>query len=107
MIVNLFYFNKLFWIFDQCDGDDRRLTPQEFRMVLSLCGVQVPNPDAEFRKIDKNGGGIILFDEFCHYFCSKACPQGMSDFIDDGIDRAGHDGTEKVLASASHHHVHW
>jgi len=107
LIVNLFYFNKLFWIFDQCDGDDRRLTPQEFRMVLSLCGVQVPDPDAEFRKIDKNGGGIILFDEFCHYFCSKACPQGMSDFIDDGVDRAGHDGTEKVLASASHHHVHW
>eukprot|EP00429_Kryptoperidinium_foliaceum_P051278 CAMPEP_0176113968 /NCGR_PEP_ID=MMETSP0120_2-20121206/57231_1 /TAXON_ID=160619 /ORGANISM="Kryptoperidinium foliaceum, Strain CCMP 1326" /LENGTH=581 /DNA_ID=CAMNT_0017448195 /DNA_START=61 /DNA_END=1803 /DNA_ORIENTATION=+ len=101
-IVNLFYFNKLYWVFDQCNGDDRRITVDEFKMVLSLCGVQVANPEAEFRKIDKNGGGFVLFDEFCHYFCSKACPEGLTDFVDDGIDRTKNDGTAQVLASASH-----
>jgi len=108
LIVNLFYFNKLFWVFDQCDGDDRRIDAGEFKMVLSLCGVSVPNADAEFRKLDKNGGGQVLFDEFCHYFCSKACPEGMTDMVDDGIDRTKYDGTGQVLAMASHHKgAHW
>merc|ERR1719373_512384 len=30
LILNLFYFNKLYWLFDECDGDDRRMTRQEF-----------------------------------------------------------------------------
>ena len=26
----------------------------------------------EFKKIDKNGGGVILFDEFCGWFICQA-----------------------------------
>merc|ERR1719382_35113 len=33
-------FKKLYWIFDQCDGSDRRMTLQEFKHVLTLCGAQ-------------------------------------------------------------------
>ena len=29
------------------------------------------NPEMEFRMIDVNGGGIILFDEFCDWSCKK------------------------------------
>ena len=29
------------------------------------------NPEIEFRMTDVNGGGIILFDEFCDWSCKK------------------------------------
>ena len=50
-------------------SDDRRLSLPEFRKgveLLSQWGIDIP-PDqvqAEFKRIDTNGGGIILFDEF-------------------------------------------
>ena len=28
-------------------------------------GVIMDDPDSEFKKIDSNDGGMILFDEFC------------------------------------------
>ena len=33
-------------------------------------GVSIVNPEAEFKKIDINNGGFILFDEFADY-CIK------------------------------------
>lgn len=102
MIINMFYFNKLFWIFDQVDGDDRRITLPEFKECLCLCGSNLSDAEArkEFMECDKNGGGIILFDEFCHWFCSKNCPEELTDFVDDEQDRTGKDGTEDVLKHA-------
>merc|ERR1719359_750947 len=39
LLANLFYFNKLFWVFDQVDNDkDRRLNFQEFKQVLTVAG---------------------------------------------------------------------
>lgn len=84
LLGNLFYFNKIFWIFDQVDGDDRRLTFQEFKKCLTLCGAKVSTSQArqEFAQVDRNGGGIILFDEFCAYFASKSCPEAMTAWVD-------------------------
>jgi len=98
-IVNLFYFNKLYWLFDQANGDDRRMTFQEFKMCLTLCSCQLSDAEAQrdFQSCDKNGGGMILFDEFCHYFAQKACPQGMTEMVDDGFDRARYDGTSSTV----------
>eukprot|EP00171_Calliarthron_tuberculosum_P013175 IDg13175t1 len=28
----------------------------------------------EFKKMDKNGGGKVLFDEFCVWLAEKQCP---------------------------------
>lgn len=108
LIVNLFYFNKLYWIFDEVNGEDRRMSLQEFKMCYALGGMQASEQQAtaDFRMMDKNGGGQVLFDEFCHFFASKACPQGMTDLIDDGVDRMKYDGTGDVLAAASGH-AHW
>lgn len=102
LVVNVFYFNKLYWIFDQVDGDDRRITAQEFKQALTLCHCNMSDAEAQrdFQACDKNGGGMILFDEFCHYFASKACPHGMTDMVNDGMDRSGHDGTGAVLKNA-------
>eukprot|EP00927_Polykrikos_kofoidii_P030130 TRINITY_DN25989_c0_g1_i1.p1 TRINITY_DN25989_c0_g1~~TRINITY_DN25989_c0_g1_i1.p1 ORF type:complete len:486 (-),score=97.10 TRINITY_DN25989_c0_g1_i1:168-1625(-) len=84
LIANLFYFNKLYWVFDQANGDDRRITLQEFKFCLTMCGCTMNDSDArrEFNYIDKNHGGIILFDEFCAWFASKRCPEAMTDLVD-------------------------
>merc|ERR1719446_911703 len=71
LLGNLFYFNKIYWVYDQIDNEkDRRLTQEEFMQVMTLCGVPLPRAKAqeEFKKVDKNGGGVVLFDEFCLYF---------------------------------------
>lgn len=84
LIINLFYYNKLFWLFDQADSDhDRRMDFKEFQYMMSMCGVKLSEgkAKAEFQKIDTNGGGIVLFDEFCAYFTKKQCPEGCTDFI--------------------------
>jgi len=83
LMANLFYFNKLYWIFDQVDGDDRRVTFQEFKYCLSLCGCPMTDGDArrEFSSADRNGGGMILFDEFCALFASKNCPHAMMELV--------------------------
>lgn len=84
LLGNLFYFNKIFWLFDHVDGDkDRRLTYQEFKMCLTISGAKMSDAETrqDFNKVDRNGGGIILFDEFCKYFTMKACPECMVEFV--------------------------
>merc|ERR1719327_250077 len=86
LLANLFYFNKIFWVFDQVDNDkDRRMNFQEFKHCLAVCGSPMSQSQAraEFQKVDRNGGGIILFNEFCLYFTETKCPHAMSDFVDE------------------------
>jgi len=85
LLGNLIYFNKIFWLFDHSDGDkDRRLTEKEFKWCMACLGEKMSDSEAsmEFRRVDRNGGGIILFDEFCKYVTSKKCPESMTDFFD-------------------------
>lgn len=85
LIVNIFFYNKLFWLFDQADeGNDLRLDLSEFRWCLKLCGVRISPSQtrAEFDKVDTNQGGQILFDEFCHYLVNKRCPELMTSFAE-------------------------
>lgn len=61
-----------YWIaFDRIDtNDDRRITIDEFRKALTIMArwnLKIQNPDQVFKQIDKNGGGYILFDEFCQW----------------------------------------
>jgi len=86
LVTNLFYYNKLFWLFDQADaGKDHRMDFKEFQWCLSMCGLRLSptKAKAEFDKVDADRGGQILFDEFCQYFVSKKCPEGMTQFIAD------------------------
>merc|ERR1712002_727430 len=48
------------------DNDDRRIDLVEFKANQAMMEVWVGKIDAEeeFKKIDTNGGGFILFDEF-------------------------------------------
>jgi hypothetical protein len=77
LVRNLFYFNKLFKIFDGIDtDDDNRIDFDEFFEGLSLLGVEIPPEDAEaaFKSIDVNGGGFILFDELCAFYAKHHIP---------------------------------
>jgi len=52
---------------------DRRIDLEEFKAAQSTIEVWVGEIDAEeeFGKIDRNGGGFILFDEFCKWAIKK------------------------------------
>jgi Ca2+-binding EF-hand superfamily protein len=85
LLGNLIYFNKLFWMFDNADGDkDRRMTEKEFKWCMATLGAKMSDSESsmEFRRVDRNGGGILLFDEFCKYVTSKKCPECMTEFVD-------------------------
>jgi len=85
LLGNIIYFNKLFWLFDHSDSDkDRRLTEKEFKWCLGCLGEKMSDHQMsmEFKQVDRNGGGIILFDEFCKYITSKKCPESMTAFFD-------------------------
>jgi len=85
LLGNILYFNKIFWLFDHVDeGGDRRLNYEEFAKLLSIAGAKMPEKEMRtaFSQVDKNGGGIILFDEFCAFFTQKACPECLSELID-------------------------
>jgi len=77
LLANLFYFNKLFAVFDDIDtGEDRRVDFGEFVRGLSHIGLKLSVQDAEreFDDIDVNDGGQILFDEFCMWVRKSKIP---------------------------------
>jgi hypothetical protein len=77
LLLNLFYFNKLYAAFIEIDRDyDRRLDFNEFRKGAKKLGIRLKKRQAlaEFEEMDANGGGIVLFDEFCVWFTKKIDP---------------------------------
>ena len=62
-------------MFDRIDsGDDRRIDLEEFQSYIPMIegwGLKIEDPEAEFNKIDENGGGQILFDEFADWAIKK------------------------------------
>lgn len=71
LLVYLRQYLELWQMFDEVDtSDDRRVSKDEFRKAVPLLetwGVKVTNPDATFKVIDKDGGGMLLFDEFADW----------------------------------------
>jgi Ca2+-binding EF-hand superfamily protein len=89
LLGNLIYFNKIFWLFDEADKSqekygDRRLNEEEFKWCMACMGEKMSAGEArmEFGRVDRNGGGFILFDEFCKYVTSKKCPEALTEFVD-------------------------
>lgn len=81
LLKNLVFYNQLFQSFDEIDtGDDRRVDCNEFLKGVKFLGLQDMKQDQlviEFGRIDKNGGGQIMFDEFCEWYLErKGLPKG-------------------------------
>lgn len=76
LLLSLKQYFSYYQMFDAVDkDDDRRVTVNEFMQAQDLIesfGVKFDDPREEFNKIDTNGGGMILFDEFSHYCIEKS-----------------------------------
>lgn len=76
----LAYYDLLFQHFDKIDSDDdRRLTLNEFKQGHQLAGIKISDQQAEqlFMSIDKNNGGLVLFDEFCMFMATTYKPKEL------------------------------
>ena len=102
LLLNLWIYNKLWSVFDDIDtGDDRRIDAPEFEAAAKKLGIFTSKTDieAEFRSIDTNGGGQILFDEFCEYCIeyivhgprNQNCAQNKDEAGDEVIPSEGGD----------------
>ncbi|KAK3244780.1 hypothetical protein CYMTET_45624 [Cymbomonas tetramitiformis] len=62
---------ELYQMFAQVDSSgDRRISLSEFvnaRDKIKRWGLEISDPEAQFQMIDKNGGGLVLFDEFAEW----------------------------------------
>jgi hypothetical protein len=93
--IFLVYLRQYFeyWImFCRNDADgNHKIDINEFKKALGKLeewGVKISNPEAEFKKIDKNGGGVIMFDEFCLFAIEKELDlEDDDDFDDEEIDK--------------------
>eukprot|EP00923_Selenidium_pygospionis_P020767 GHVN01035811.1.p1 GENE.GHVN01035811.1~~GHVN01035811.1.p1 ORF type:complete len:217 (+),score=48.23 GHVN01035811.1:44-652(+) len=68
LLRNIYFFDKLWKYFDKIDSDnDKRVDMDEFKDACKKFGFKLSDKEAEdaFGVIDENGGGKILFDEFC------------------------------------------
>jgi hypothetical protein len=77
-----------YWVaFDRINqDDDRRLSYEEFvnaAPIIGKWGIDMRNPEAQWRKCDSNGAGMVLFDEFCNW----AIKNGLDLDDDDDNDR--------------------
>lgn len=71
LLVNVFYYNKLFQCFSAVDTDhDHRLDFDEFWDGLAKMQMTLDPADARavFDGMDSNDGGVVLFDEFCTWY---------------------------------------
>jgi Ca2+-binding EF-hand superfamily protein len=77
LLRNIFYFNKLWHVFSQIDsGHDRRINFGEFRASLHMLKLHLDDDEAEaeFASMDRNGGGQVLFEEFCLWVAERQSP---------------------------------
>ena len=88
--IFLVYLRQYFeyWVmFNRTDTDgDHKINLQEFKNAVPIMerwGVKIKNPVQEFKKIDTNGGGVIMFDEFCKYAIEKQLDLEDDDDFDD------------------------
>merc|ERR1711924_279492 len=68
-----FLYNELFTVFLVDAEGDRRVSLEEFKTEVPkfVEGATPEQLEKVFKVIDKNGGGQILFDEFCQYVIAE------------------------------------
>ena len=75
ILVYLRQYFEYYVMFCRVDtSDDFKLDAKEFKKavpILEKWGVKIGDPTSEFKKIDKNNSGSVMFDEFCEYAIHK------------------------------------
>jgi len=88
LLQYLNYFNNLWDRFESMDSDgDRRLDVQEFQTLAHQLGISgsAAGLKREFTKMDADGGGLVLFEEFCSWSARR---QKFDDDTEDAADEA-------------------
>ncbi len=88
--IFLVYLRQYFeyWaMFEKVDkSGNRQINLDEFKKAIPQMekwGVKISEPEEEFKKIDKNNGGTISFEEFCNYAIEKSLDLEDDDGFDD------------------------
>ena len=75
LLVYLRQYFEYYVMFSRIDtSDDCKINLKEFKKALPTLekwGIKINNPEAEFKTIDHNNSGSIMFDEFCEYAIKK------------------------------------
>ena len=77
-----------YWVaFDRIDtNDDRRVSYEEFMQAipeLERWNIDMSDPRAQWRQCDQDGGGMVLFIEFCDWAIKKNLDLDDDDDDDD------------------------
>ena len=87
LLVYLRQYFEYYVMFKRIDeSEDFKISLQEFKNAVPTIekwGVKIANPEEEFKKIDTNNGGVIMFDEFCEYAIQKNLDLEDDDDFDD------------------------
>ena len=87
LLVYLRQYFEYYVMFCRIDtSDDFKVSLSEFKKALPSLekwGVKITDPGVEFKKIDKNNSGSIMFDEFCEYAIKKNLDLEDDDDFDD------------------------
>ena len=87
LLVYLRQYFEYYIMFCRIDtSDDFKVDINEFKKAvptLAKWGVKITDPKAEFKKIDTNNSGSIMFDEFCEYAIKKNLDLEDDDDFDD------------------------
>ena len=87
LLVYLRQYFEYYAMFCRIDtSDDFKVDFNEFKKALPTLakwGVKIKDPKAEFKKIDNNNSGSIMFDEFCEYAINKNLDLEDDDDFDD------------------------
>jgi Ca2+-binding EF-hand superfamily protein len=89
LFVYLRQYYELWVMFHEIDKNfDRRVSLDEFKKAvpkLKTWGVNITDPVKTFKEIDRDGGGMILFDEFAHWALLKGLDLPDDDDFDDEV----------------------
>ena len=87
LLVYLRQYFEYYVMFCRIDtSDDFKVNLQEFKKALPTLekwGIKMKNPEAEFKKIDRNNSGSIMFDEFSEFAIKKNLDLEDDDDFDD------------------------
>ena len=87
LLVYLRQYFEYYVMFCRIDtSDDFKIDFNEFKKALPTLekwGVKITDPKAEFKKIDENNSGSIMFEEFCEFAIKKNLDLEDDDDFDD------------------------
>ena len=109
LLVYLKRYFELLLAYDRIDtSDDRRIDRKEFDAALPLLctwGVTVIDPEAQFRLMDKDGGGLVLFDEFSGWALMQGLDMEPTDNVAGEEALLEHHKAAAQVASAAAKHT--